>query len=85
MQEFCIVGSYTEDLTNHRTVKICGPLLRDGHLHGTIQHIENKTSNMQNDVGMACQKVCKQGRDDTKVSLHLFTLQLHSSVEKMQG
>ena len=24
MQEFCMVGGYTEDLTNHRTVKIGG-------------------------------------------------------------
>ena len=32
---------------------------------------------------MACQKVCKQGRDDVKVmATHI---QLHSSVEKIQG
>ena len=44
-----------------------------------------RTINMQKDVGMTCQKVCKQGRDDAKVkvthealSLHLFTLQLCS-------
>ena len=42
---------------------------------------------------MACQKVCKQGMNDLKVkvkiykalSLHLCTLQLYSSVKKMQG
>ena len=41
---------------------------------------------------MACQKVCKQGRDDIIVkvnlqslSLHLFTLQLQTNVKTMQG
>ena len=42
---------------------------------------------MWKDVGMARQKVCKQGRGDIEVkvynalSLHLFTLQLYSSVK----
>ena len=30
MQEFCMVGGYTEDLTNHRTVKIGGWALAQG-------------------------------------------------------
>ena len=42
---------------------------------------------------MVCQEVCKQGGNDVKVKVkiqrdlspHLFTLQLHSSVEKMLG
>ena len=41
---------------------------------------------------MACQKVCKQGRDDIIVKvnlqspiLHLFTLQLQTNVKTMQG
>ena len=32
-------------------------------------------------VGMACQKVCKQGRDPSQ---HLFSI-LHAGVKKMQG
>ena len=43
---------------------------------------------------MAYQKVCKKSRDDIlklkvtiykALSLHLFTLQLHSNVKRMQG
>ena len=38
MREFWMVGGYTEDLTDHRTVKIGGgPLHEDGRLPGTIQ------------------------------------------------
>ena len=44
------------------------------------------------DVGMACQKVCKQGRGDIIVKVNLqspiptsFTLQLQTNVKTMQG
>ena len=41
-------------------------------------------------VGMACQKVCKQGRDDIIVKVNLqspipTSLQLQTSVKTMQG
>ena len=46
-QEFCMVGGYMEDLTNHRTVKIGGGLLHGdgsflegGSLHGTIWYVQ---------------------------------------------
>ena len=37
-----------------------------------------KTLKMQKDVGMACQKVCKQGRDDIIVKVNLQCLILAS-------
>ena len=33
--------------------------------HGSIHNKNKKTLKMKNDVGMACQKVSKQGRDDS--------------------
>ena len=51
-------------------------------------HVKSLTC--KKDVGMACQKVCKQGRDDENVkvdkqSLHLLSnTTVHSSVEKVR-
>ena len=40
-------------------------LCRDGvNTQYTQQENKKKTLQLQKDVGMACQKVCKQGRDD---------------------
>ena len=43
------------------------------HTHTLIKIIET----VENDVGMACQKVCKQGRHDINVKVNIQAQSLH--------
>ena len=48
--------------------------------------MKKKTFKMYEEVGMACQRVCKQDRNDIKVKAHpyiIFYSTLHSGKEKM--
>ena len=63
-----------------------GPLHTLERAWENFYYKKNKFKKTSKDVGMACQKVCKQGRDESKVTVFakahpyiFFTVQLDSA------